>query len=90
MMLRCWQEHPLERPTFTEIREEFEGIMSQGETYVTFDIDEDSNYFLAPSFDSVPSKHDEDDAYDDEDDAYGDDTATEPTIAGVVVHSQKS
>ena len=83
MMLRCWQEHPLERPTFTEIREEFEGIMSQGETYVTFDIDEDPNYFLAPSFDSVPSEHDEDDAY-------GDDTATEPTIATAVVHSQKS
>lgn len=42
-MLRCWQEQPLERPTFTEIREDFEAVMSQGEMYITFDIDENSN-----------------------------------------------
>ena len=40
--------------------------MSQGETYVTFDIDEDSNYFLAPSFHSVPTEHEEDDSNVDE------------------------
>ena len=66
MMLKCWQEQPLERPTFTEIRKYFEEIMSQGETYVTFNIDEDSNYFLAPSFHSVPSEHEEDDSNVDE------------------------
>ena len=66
MMLRCWQEHPLESPTFTEIREEFEEIMSHEETYVTFDIDEDSNYFHSPSFKSVPSEHEEDNANADE------------------------
>ena len=83
MMLRCWQENPLDRPTFTEIREEFEGIMSQGETYVTFDIDEDSNYYLAPSFKSVPSEHEEDVANVAE-------TKLEPTIVTVIVHSQQS
>ena len=58
-MLRCWQENPLERPTFTEIREDLE-IMSQ-DTYVTFCIDEDSNYYLAPSFNSIPKEQEEDD-----------------------------
>ena len=83
MMLRCWQEQPSERPTFTEIREDLEVIMSQGEMYVTFDIDEDSNYFRVPSFNSVPSQHEEDDANADE-------KAIEPTVATAVVHSQQS
>ena len=83
MMLRCWQENPLDRPTFTEIREEIEGLMSHGETYVTFDIDEDSNYYLAPSFKSVPSEHEEDDANADE-------TKFEPTIVTAILHSQQS
>ena len=83
MMLRCWQENPLERPTFTEIREEFEKIISDGETYVTFDIDEDSNYYLAPSFNSVLSEHEEGDTNADE-------TKFEPTIVTATVHSQQS
>ena len=61
-MLRCWQEHPLDRPTFLGIREDLEEIMTQGETYITFDIDEDSNYFLAPSFNSAPREQEKDDA----------------------------
>ena len=65
-MLRCWQKHPLDRPTFLGIREDLEEIMSQGETYITFDIDEDSNYFLAPSFNSAPREQEEDDAIADE------------------------
>ena len=65
-MLRCWQKHPLDRPTFLGIREDLEQIMSQGETYITFDIDEDSNYFLAPSFNSAPREQEEDDAIADE------------------------
>ena len=83
MMLKCWQENPLERPTFTEIREEFEEIMTHGETYVTFDIDESSNYYLAPSFKSVPSENEEDDTNADE-------TKFEPTIVTAIVHSQQS
>ena len=81
MMLRCWKENPLERPTFTEIREEFEKIMSDGETYVTFDIDEDSNYYLAPSFNSVLSE---------QGDTNADETKFEPTIVTATVHSQQS
>ena len=83
MMLKCWQEQPSERLTFTEIREDLEVIMSLGEMYVTFEIDEDSNYFLVPSFDSVPSQHEEDDANADE-------KANEPTVVKTVTHSQQS
>ena len=61
LMRRCWQEDPLQRPTFTKLRDELEEIMSQEETYISFDFDEDSNYFLAPSFNSVPSEHEDDD-----------------------------
>ena len=57
--------------------------MFQGEMYVTFDIDEDSNYFRVPSFNSVPSQHEEDDANADE-------KANEPTVVTAVVHSQQS
>ena len=83
MMLKCWQEQPSERLTFTEIREDLEVIMSLGEMYVTLEIDEDSNYFLVPSFDSVPSQHEEDDANADE-------KANEPTVVKTVAHSQQS
>ena len=65
-MLRCWQEHPSDRPTFLKIREELEEIMSQGEMYITFHIDEDSNYFLAPSFNSASREQEEDDNIADE------------------------
>lgn len=34
--------------------------MSQGDTYVTLDFDEDSNYYLAPSFNSIPKEQEED------------------------------
>ena len=78
-MLRCWQEHPLDRPTFLEIREDLEEIMSQGETYITFDIDEDSNYFLAPSFNSSPREEEEDDAIADE-------ITIEPNMVKAAIH----
>ena len=78
-MLRCWQEHPLDRPTFLEIQEVLEEIMSQGETYITFDIDEDSNYFLAPSFNSAPREEEEDDAIADE-------MIIEPNMVKAAIH----
>lgn len=83
MMLKCWQEQASERLTFTEIREDLEVIMSQGETYVTFDTAEDPNYFLVPLFNKVPSQHEEDDANADE-------KANEPTVVKTVAHSQQS
>ena len=78
-MLRCWQEHPLDRPTFLEIREDLEEIMSQGETYITFNIDEDSNYYLAPSFNSAPREQEDDGVIADE-------TTSEPNIVKAAVH----
>ena len=83
MMLRWWQEQPSERPILTEIREDLEVIRSQGETYVKFDTDEDPNYFLIPSFNSVPTQHEEDDTNADE-------KANELTVVTAVVHSQQS
>ena len=82
-MLRCCQEYPLDRPTFTEIREDLEVIISQGEMYVTFDIDKDSKYFLAPSFKSVPSEEEEDENIADE-------ITSKPTVVRTAVHYQHS
>ena len=42
MMQRCWHEDPLQRPTFTELREELDEIMSQEGIYLSFNFDEDS------------------------------------------------
>ena len=79
LMLRCWQEHPSDRPTFLEIREGLEEIVSQGETYITFDIDENSNYYQTPSFNSAPRDQEEDDAIADE-------ITSEPNIVKAAVH----
>ena len=40
-MRRCWHEEPLERPTFTQLREEFNGIMCQNGIYFSFHSDDD-------------------------------------------------
>ena len=40
-MQRCWHEEPLQRPTFTQLREEFDRIMCQDGTYFSFHSDED-------------------------------------------------
>ncbi|XP_065657438.1 uncharacterized protein LOC136082347 isoform X4 [Hydra vulgaris] len=45
IMLRCWNQDPLMRPTFTELRELFEKIMSHGDRYVSLDIDKESAYY---------------------------------------------
>ena len=79
LILRCWQDHPSDRPTFLEIREGLEEIMSQGETYITFDIDEDWNYYWTPSFNSAPREQEEDDAIADE-------ITSEPNIVKAAVH----
>ena len=40
-MRRCWHKEPLRRPTFTQLREEFNGIMCQDGIYFSFHSDED-------------------------------------------------
>ena len=59
MMLKCWQQVPKKRPTFTQLREELESIMSDGETYLSLDIDLTSNYYTTPSYKSFSGKHGE-------------------------------
>ena len=53
--------------------------MSQGETYITFDIDEDSSYYWTPSFNSAPREQEEHDAIADE-------ITSEPKIVKTAVH----
>ena len=55
-MLHCWNEDPLQRPTFTELREHLEEIISQGDRYFSFEIDEENTYYNAASFKSLPSE----------------------------------
>ena len=55
--------------------------MSQGETYITFDIDEDSNYYRTPSFNSAPREQEEDDAIADE-------ITSESNIVKAAVHQK--
>lgn len=59
MMLRCWHNDPVQRPTFAQIREQLEAVMTDGGTYYTIDINEDSNYYLEPSFNSIPEEEEE-------------------------------
>ena len=52
-MLECWQEVPQERPSFSDLRETFEGFLSESEGYIDFEeIREDSIYYKVPSFNS--------------------------------------
>ncbi|XP_065682049.1 uncharacterized protein LOC100202994 isoform X2 [Hydra vulgaris] len=60
IMLHCWNEDPLQRPTFTELREHLEGIMSKGDHYFSFDIDEENTYYNAASFNSLPPESNDD------------------------------
>ncbi|XP_065680959.1 uncharacterized protein LOC100215622 isoform X1 [Hydra vulgaris] len=58
IMLQCWNKEPLQRPTFTELRERFDKILSQAIPYFSFDIDEKNVFYHTASFKSVPlEKH---------------------------------
>ena len=59
-MQHCWNEDPLQRPTFTELRDHLEEIMSQGCHYMSFDIDEKNAYYNVASYKSVPDEEDDD------------------------------
>ncbi|XP_047133293.1 angiopoietin-1 receptor-like isoform X2 [Hydra vulgaris] len=60
IMLHCWNEDPLQRPTFTELREHLEEILSEGDHYFSFDIDEENTYYNAASFNSLPPESNDD------------------------------
>nr|XP_047141386.1 uncharacterized protein LOC100201742 [Hydra vulgaris] len=42
IMLQCWNEDPLQRPTFTTLREHFDEVLSQGGCYLNFEFNENS------------------------------------------------
>ena len=53
IMLHCWSVNPNERPSFTELREKFEGFIGEKDGYIDFEgIDEDNIYYKVPSFNS--------------------------------------
>ena len=60
-MMKCWQEEPSKRPTFTELREELENTISDGDLYCSLEVDESCNYYSTPSFNSLP-REEEDEA----------------------------
>ena len=52
-MLDCWSVNPKKRPSFTELREKFEGFIGEKDGYIDFDgINEDNIYYKVPSFNS--------------------------------------
>nr|XP_047129990.1 fibroblast growth factor receptor 2-like isoform X2 [Hydra vulgaris] len=60
IMLHCWNEDPLQRPTFRELSKHLEEIISRGERYFTFDVDEKNIYYNVASFNSLPPEIDDD------------------------------
>eukprot|EP00111_Clytia_hemisphaerica_P017629 TCONS_00052156-protein len=60
VMMHCWNEDPLQRPTFTELRDHLEEIMSQGCHYMSFDIDEKNAYYNVASHKSIPDENEDD------------------------------
>ncbi|XP_065682610.1 uncharacterized protein LOC100204447 isoform X2 [Hydra vulgaris] len=62
IMLQCWNEDPLQRPTFTSLREYFDGVMSQGDCYLDFKIDEN----ISPLFLPFEKENDDDDNTDED------------------------
>ncbi|XP_065677191.1 uncharacterized protein LOC100206932 isoform X2 [Hydra vulgaris] len=61
IMLQCWNEDPLQRPTFTTLREYFDKVISQGDCYLNFDFDENT----APSFLADETDNDDDNTMED-------------------------
>ena len=54
MMTDCWMEKPDERPSFTQIRERLEQMLQKDNPYLDFSVlDESSDYYRVPSFNSL-------------------------------------
>ena len=53
IMKACWLMDPLSRPTFTDIKERFEMLISRGTPYVEFEFDTSSPYYNVASFMSI-------------------------------------
>ena len=53
VMKACWLMDPLSRPTFTDIKERFEMLISKGTPYVEFEFDTSNPYYNVPSFMSI-------------------------------------
>ena len=47
----CWSS-----TTFAQIREQLETVITDGGTYCIFDINEESDYYLQPSLNSIPEE----------------------------------
>jgi hypothetical protein len=61
-MCKCWRDKPEDRPTFIDLRERLEEMMTRDNPY--FDptaVDESRDYYNVPSFNSAPEPDDNDD-----------------------------
>lgn len=65
MMIECWRESPEGRPNFTQIRERLEMMMQKDNPYLDLSaLDETSEYYNVPSFNSVMEESADDDVFD--------------------------
>ncbi|XP_078349309.1 uncharacterized protein LOC144634272 [Oculina patagonica] len=65
MMIECWRESPEGRPNFTQIRERLETMMQKDNPYLDLSaVDETSEYYNVPSFNSVMEESADDDVFD--------------------------
>lgn len=67
MMTDCWMEKSEERPSFTQIRERLEQMLQKDNPYLDFSVlDESSDYYRVPSFDSLNGESVDHDLFDKE------------------------
>ena len=47
IMLECWQEHPVDRPGFSELRKKFSNLLlaTTGDTYMELEVDDSKVYY---------------------------------------------
>ena len=58
-MQACWIDDPLQRPTFTDLRNRLEDLIKEGTPYLEFEFDEAKPYYNVPSFRSIESDTEE-------------------------------
>lgn len=58
IMLECWQEHPLDRPGFSRLREKFSNLLlaTTGDTYMELEVDEQKVYYTMAEEEEKPRK----------------------------------